>query len=214
MHTIPFRHLRTALCGLSLATSLALPAHALVLTQLPGVVASASSCYLNAGCSAANDWSAAKILDGRDYDLTGRYAWSAGNHGTAGAPAWVRLDLGALYSLESAELRFTYNNGGWNGYSNVYQLRASADASNWVVVASGTLVDSSNPAAVNNTFAWAAGSGPVARYVEYRVIGGTHWAALGDMRLEGVSAVPEAGSASLLLVGLLALSAVIAKRRG
>jgi len=200
-------------CVAALATAALLPAQAIVLTQLPGVVASASNCYLNAGCVAANDWSAAKILDGLDYDRTGRYAWNDGNFGTAGAPAWVRLDFGSVFALESAELRFTYNQGRFANQTNVYQFRTSTDGANWAVSASGTLVDSADPALLNNTATWAPGTGPLARYVEYRVVGGSHWAALSEMKVEGVSAVPEPGAMALWAAGLAVVLRIARHRR-
>ncbi len=203
---------RTA-CAVALATAATLPAHAIVLTQLPGVVASASSCYLNAGCVAANDWSAAKVLDGLDYDLTGRYGWSAGTFGNAGTPAWVRLDFGGLFRLEATELRFGYNRGSFANQTNVYELRTSTDGSTWAVSGSGTLVDNANPALLNNSITWAAGAGPLARFVEYRVVGGSHWAGLGEMTVQGVAAaVPGPGTWALWLAGLGVMTG-LARRR-
>jgi len=197
-----------AIAGLAPAAS-----QALELTALPGVIASANACYLNPTCAAGTVWAAANVIDGLDYDQTGDHSWNAGTWASAAAPQWVRLDFGSSYQLETAELRFTYNGAGYAGYTNVYEFRTSLDGLSWNVAASGTLVDSSDDALRNNTWTWASGSGPVARYVEYRVVGGNHWAALGEMTVSGVPApVPEPATTGMLLAGLAAVS-LTARRR-
>ena len=206
--TALLRSLLPAMLALSLA-----PAHALELTELPGVVASASGCYLNSGCNPSQDWSAAKIIDGMDYSISGSHAWNAGTWATSNSPQWVRLDFGGLYRLEGAELRFTYNGGNFAGYTNVYEFRFSGDGLGWQVAASGTLVDSADPVQLNDSWAWTTGTGPLARYVEYRVVGGSHWAALGEMNVQGIAApVPEPSTAVMTLAGL-ALAGMTARRR-
>lgn len=186
----------------------------LVLTSLPGLTATASSCYLNFGCDNALQWSPAKAVDGVDYDLTGNHSWNAGTHASAASPAWLRLDFGSVYQLDSATLRFTYNKGNFAGFTNVYQFRTSVDGLAWATSASGTLVDSPNPALLNNSFSWAAGEGPLARFVEYRVVGGSHWAALGELQVTGqVAAVPEPASVLTMLAGGAALMVHLNRRR-
>ena len=188
-------------------------AQALELTELPGVVASASGCYLNANCDASQDWSPAHVIDGLDYDLTGRYSWNAGTWATASSPQWVRLDFGSTYRLDNVELRFGYNGRNYAGYTNVYEFRTSTDGAAWTIAANGTLIDSTDPTQLNNTLAWTAGSGPVARYVEYRVVGGSHWAALGELNVQGVAApVPEPSTAAMALAGLM-MAGLTARRR-
>jgi hypothetical protein len=205
--------LRTLPAALALAAACASHAQATELTALPGIVASANACYLNANCTPGTAWAAANVIDGVDDDLTGNHSWSAGTWAGAGAPQWVRLDFGSTYQLEVAELRFTYNGPAYAGYFNNYEFRTSLDGVSWHVAASGSLIDSADAALRNNTWTWTAGSGPVARYVEYRVISGSHWAALGEMRVLGeVAAVPEPGTTAMLLAGLAALGLLTRRR--
>ena len=103
-------HAVCAAVALALPTvALATPSTSVIMTDLPGVVATASSCYLNPGCSNSLDWGPAKVIDGADYDRSGQHAWNAGLHATPGAPAWVRLDFGQVYRVSGATLHFTYN---------------------------------------------------------------------------------------------------------
>lgn len=179
------------------------------LTDLPGVTATASSCYQSTDC-APGRWSAVNVFDNLAYVAgVGGNAWNAGTWASAAAPAWVRVDLGRLAQIDSVTLRFTDNQGGWNGYENVYELRGSADGQAWTLLGSGTLVDiTGNPEALGDTHSWAAGSQPTLRMLEYRVVGGRHWAALDEMDVTGtaVSAVPEPGAGVLLAAGLAALA--------
>lgn len=198
---------------LALASLVPAAAHALELTDLPSVVATANSCYLNSDCDPSNDWAAAKVLDGMDYDLTGAHSWNAGTWASAVSPQWVRLDFGNTYRLEGAELRFTYNGGAYTGFTNDYEFRTSVDGTSWAVSAGGTLIDSAHPAQLNHHWAWSPGDGPLARYVEYRVVGGSHWATLGELNVQGVAApVPEPGTATMAMAGLLMCS-LVARRR-
>ncbi|MDT7833812.1 discoidin domain-containing protein [Aquabacterium sp. OR-4] len=186
------------------------------LTELPGVSATASSCYQSSDC-APGRWSAVNVFDHLAYAPgVGGNAWNAGTWASASAPAWVRVDLGRQALIERVSLRFTDNRGGWNGYTNVYELRGSADGQAWQLLGSGTLVDiTGNADALTDTHQWAAGSQPLLRALEYRVVGGSHWAALDEMEVLGtpLSAVPEPGHAALLASGLGAL-AWLARRRG
>lgn len=215
----------TALCGAALAACLcpglaqALATGPVSLTDLSGVTATASSCYQSADC-APGPFAAANVLDNRVYlPGTGGNAWNAGTWASTAAPAWVRVDLGRLALIDSVTLRFTDNQGAWNGYSNAYELRGSADGQAWQLLGSGTLVDlAGNADALSDTHQWAVGAQPTLRLLEYRVVGGSHWAALDEMDVMGtaVSAVPEPGAWALLAggLGLLARRARTARAGG
>jgi len=177
------------------------------LTDLPGVVASANSCYLSA-CDVPGTFSAGNVIDNQRYlPGTGGHAWNSGSHGTAGSANWLRVDLGSLYSLSSVDLRFNDNAGAWQGYTNVYELRSSGDGSHWDLLGGGTLTDlAGNEAALTDNFQWAGNARPVARWLEYRVVGGSHWSALDEINAMGSpSAVPEPASYALMALGLLAI---------
>lgn len=199
--------LRAAALGAALlpGMALALPGGAASLTDLPGVTATASSCYLSSDCT-SGPYAAHNALDNRAYTPgTGGNAWNAGTWAGAAAPAWLRVDLGRLALIDSVTLRFTDNQGGWNGYDNVYALRGSADGQAWQTLGSGILVDiAGNAEALTDTYQWASGSQPLLRVLEYRVVGGSHWAALDELDATGtaVAAVPEPGTWALLDAGL------------
>ncbi len=206
--------LRRALVPAAVAIAALTPSlsQALELTDLPGVVASANRCYLNASCHPDGPWAAANVIDNLPHDGTGNHAWNAGEYGSVGAPQWVRLDFGASYQLQGVDLSFTYNVQ-YPNYTNVYQVLTSLDGVSWSLAANGTLYDSANAALRNNTWSWAEGTGPVTRFVEYRVIGGSHWATLGEISVQGVAApVPEPASAAMALAGL-GLTGWLARRR-
>ncbi len=170
------------------------------LTDLPGVTTSANSCYLSA-CGVAGTFTDVNIIDNLPYiPGTGGHGWSAGDHGTAANPNWVRVDFGAVYLISSVDLRFHDNGGAWQGYNNVYELRGSTDASSWQLLGSGTLTDlTGNVAALTDNYLWAGAARPVARWLEYRVVGGSHWSALDEINAMGspAAAVPEPSSAAL-----------------
>jgi F5/8 type C domain len=174
------------------------------LTDLPGVTTSANSCYLTA-CGVAGTFSDLNVIDNQAYlPGSGGHGWSAGDHGTASNPNWVRVDFGAAYLLSSVDLRFHDNAGAWQGYSNVYELRGSVDASTWQVLGTGTLIDlTGNVAALTDNYVWAGAARPVARWLEYRVVGGTHWSALDEINAMGspAAAVPEPSSCALWATG-------------
>lgn len=203
---------------LALASGLlcAAAAHADVeLTDLPGVVATANSCYL-APCDGPGLFVAANAIDNQAYvPNLGGHGWSAGDHGSAGDPNWLRVDFGAVYAISSTELRFHDNAGAWQGYTNVYELLGSVDGLLWQALGSGTLTDlTGNTAALTDSYVWSGAARPLARWLEYRVVGGTHWSALDEINAMGsLAAVPEPGSWALLAAGLAGVAAVARRRQ-
>ncbi len=191
-------------------------AHADVeLTDLPGVVATANSCYLSA-CNVPGLFVAANAIDNLAYlPGSGGHGWSAGDHGSAGDPNWLRVDFGAVYALSNTELRFHDNAGAWQGYTNLYELRGSVDGLVWQTLGSGTLTDlTGNTAALTDSYAWSGAARPLARWLEYRVVGGTHWSALDEINAMGSpAAVPEPGSWALFGAGLACVGALSRRRR-
>jgi MYXO-CTERM domain-containing protein len=192
---------------------------AIELTDQPGVSASANSCYLQANCSLPGQYAARNAIDNTIYSsgLHRHNAWGAASHGTPSAPKWLRVDLGQLAQLESVSVRFAFNADlpiFHNVYGNDYTLLGSADGSSWAVLGTGTILDSSNLALSMDTHTWAAGAQPQARFLEYRVTGGLHWASLDEINAMGsyVSAVPEASSWAMLLAGLAVVGGLQRRR--
>jgi hypothetical protein len=198
---------------LATAALLALSTHAVAvdveITDLPGVVATANACYLTA-CHQVGTFAAANALDNLRYlPGTGGHGWSAGRHGTASSPNWLRVDFGAVYSLANTHLRFHDNAGAWQGFNNHYELRASVDGLTWQLLGSGTLTDlTGNEAALTDSYSWTGAARPSARWLEYRVTGGSHWSALDEINAMGapVAAVPEPGTYVLMALGLVAVT--------
>lgn len=210
--------LPAAVLALNLAA--ASQAGATLLTSLPGATTSASSCFMGCG-NAAYDHS--NILDG-DYGSTGNTGLNSWNSGGLGG--YVQVNFGAAYTLDKIELYGAYP------YENLYGLSVSLDGSSWQAIASGGYHLESGLSqsavgggikygAVHSVGAGTLGSGIQAQYLRYTLAGGSHWAYLYEVAVEGhgtsnpgpVTAVPEPETYALMLAGLGLMGAIVRRRR-
>lgn len=208
-----FRSMVIAASGLAAAATQA----ETLLTELPGLGISANSCYLSP-CDQPGRYSAANVIDKLPYaQASGAHGWNAGDHGTPDDPNWLRLDFGASYLLSSLRLDFGDNLGSFQGYTNDYQLHISTDGSHWTQIAAGTLTDlTGNSEALSDSYSWSEMARPLARWLEYRVVGGTHWSELSEISVGGtlaVASVPEPAGAALTATGLLLIGLQARRRR-
>lgn len=214
-------------CWLAMGLALAPVAQATVLTELPGVITSAGSCYQ--GCGNAR-YDHGNIIDG-DFGASGNTGLNAWNSGYWGG--WVQIDFGAAYQLDRIELY------GANEYYDPYTLFVSQNGMSWSSVASGgyhvepALSRSDTYLGVkygavhdvlNNTLA----SDVVGQYLRYSVNAGTpHWGYLFELQVDGHSlagspgiqqgngsnSVPEPTTLALVGLGLAGVSGM-RRRRG
>lgn len=175
-------------------------AQATVLTELPGVTTSASSCYL--GCGNAQ-YDHGNIIDGDvgGSGNTGLNSWNSGYWG-----GWVQIDFGSAYQLDRIELY------GGSGYYDPYTLLASADGLSWSAIAAGgyhvepALSHSDTYlgvkyGAVHDVLTNTLADNIIGQYLRYSVNAGTpHWGYLYELVVEGhtpvISNVNQGGGAS------------------
>lgn len=200
-HLVNRRWPAIALSAVSMVLT-SISAHAVELTDLPGVTASAGSCYL--GCGHPH-YDASNVLDG-DYGATGNTGLNSWNSGFWGG--WVQVDLASVYVLDRIELY------GANGYYDPFTLSVSTNGVSWSTVASGgyhleprlsqTGYQGVQYGAVYDVADHTLASGYQARYVRYSVNSGTpHWGYVFEMDVQGhVAAVPEPETYALMLGGL------------
>ncbi|PZU54770.1 MAG: hypothetical protein DI561_03955 [Thauera sp.] len=201
--------------ALALAFAAAAPAavQAIELTDLEGVEATASSCYL--GCGNAH-YDAGNILDG-DYGATGNTGLNAWNSGFYGGH--VDLDLTAVFVLDRIELY------GVSPYYNPFTLSVSADGLGWTTVTVAGYgvepdlpeagVDGVRYGAVFDVADGSLASGLNARYLRYSVNAGSpQWGYLVEIDVQGhVATVPEPEAWISMLAGLGFLGIAARRRR-
>ncbi len=166
------------------------------LTDLPGISVSANS---NSGAGGEPE----NAIDNLDY-ANGLYSWVAGDHGAIDDPNWLQVDLGANFNIAGVELRGIFNdpNMGYEGYDNDFNLLVSQDGSEWTSIGSGVMVDSGDESLRDESFNYAAGGKPLARYVRYEVVGGAHWSTLGEINVQGTLPGDANGDLQVDLVDL------------
>ena len=164
---------------------------------LPAQADSVNFAYLHGVASANSEYyPASRAIDG-DRDTS----WAAASHGTPTNPYWLQVDLENQYSVDQIVLVFTHS-GIYAGYTNVYNLYNSTDGTNWNLIQSGTLYDSTT----DYVYPITLNDHNLTQFVKYEVIGGTHWAQLYEMEIYGNSSpVPLPPAVYLLGSGLLGL---------
>jgi hypothetical protein len=184
-------------CLLLVTAARALEAQTIELTDLPGIVVSANA-FGGPGGEPNN------AIDNKDY-ADGQFSWTADDHGAPGDPNWLELDFGSNYSLTRVEVRGVSNFPDWQGFDNVFNLLTKSDFGSWITIGSGTIVDTNDLNLRDKTFNYASGDQPLARYLRYEVVGGTHWSYLGEINVQG-SPVPEPCTIALAAAGLVGIA--------
>lgn len=174
-------------------------------------VANAANLALNPGTTAtsnseyAPNWNAGKAIDG---DPTTN--WSAAGWSDPSNPYWLLVDLGAAYHVSNVVLKSRDLEQYGPGFYIDYEFLVSTDQSTWWQLKTGRLTDGAGDAwwdevAVNASM----------RYAAFQVTGGTHWAHLYEMEINGENPVQVPEPATVSLIGLaLAGMAFQRGRRG
>jgi hypothetical protein len=127
-------------------------------------------------------------MDAVDGDLTTE--WNAGWWAEASSPQWIVVDLQSVYSVGKISL-WDETDGIDIGWSNDYNLYSSLNTTQWELLGSGTLYDSTD---YLDEYLF---NGKDMQYVKYEVVGGSHFAHICEIE---VYEIPE--PCTLLLLGL------------
>lgn len=132
--------------------------------------------------SADATWSERPVENAIDADYVSH--WSAGSFGTLSNPHWWKVDLQQNWQVSEIIVNLQLWTGSpYLGYTNDYNLYVSSDGSSWTLIGSGTIAEHTDPDAYSDTYILSDQMPPI-RYVKYEVVGGTHWADLGEMEVK------------------------------
>jgi F5/8 type C domain len=133
--------------------------------------------FLHGMASANNSYSSDPPALGIDGDW--QTGWAANGPGSPTIPYWLQVDLQKNYKVEQIVLVVNT----LASYPCIYNLYTSADGTNWKLIQSGTIVDSTDPTVYVHTIPLTGNQ--IMRYVKYEAVGGTSWAYLMEMELWG-----------------------------
>lgn len=116
--------------------------------------------------------------------------WSAGAY----APQWIEVDLEQAYAISSITVIGPLT-ASFGGYTVAFDVKGSQDDSNWTLLGSATLVDSTDMNLRSETFSLG---GDFYRYIRLDYTGGTHHSSAAEIQ---VYAVPEPAATTLICGG-------------
>jgi hypothetical protein len=139
----------------------------------------ANQCLTSADATASG-YALNSAIDGNLLTL-----WSAGSNGTQSNPHWWKCDLQGNWQVSQITVNMQPWSGSlYRGYTNVYNLYISNDGNIWNLIGSGTIAEETDPAAYSDTYTLSTGTS--IRYIKYEVVGGSHWADLGEIEIKAL----------------------------